>query len=144
MFCAAACDAGLPASVTSACGASCDSCESSMKCDACVTPRRMAGVSTGAFQYRSISSSVHVRVSEIPPMSIDVVSSPTSQSTISTPAWPSRRATAPYVTNSSSYVVEPRPLSSAMTRLPASSGLSFSRPSTSSCATSSAVPRGAS
>ena len=41
------------------------------------------------------SSSVHVSDSDTPPMSIDVVSSPTSQSTIVTPAADSSRSTSP-------------------------------------------------
>ena len=45
------------------------------------------------------------------------------------------------VTNSSSYFADPRPLSIATTRVPAPCGTSFINVSTSSWATSSAVPR---
>ena len=56
-------------------------------------PLRYAGVSAGAVQYRSSSSSSHITVSEQPAMSRLVTSSPTSGSTMSNPRSRSSRAT---------------------------------------------------
>ncbi len=73
------------------------------------------------------------RLSETPAMSKLVTSSPTSGSTILTPASARRFATSPKSTNSSSYLTEPRPLSTARPRASAtSSGRSASSDSTSS------------
>ena len=58
-----------------------------------VAPLRYAGVSAGAGQYCSSSSSSHITVSEQPAMSRLVTSSPTSGSTISYPRSRSSRPT---------------------------------------------------
>ena len=80
----------------------------------------------------------------MPAMSSEVTNSPDSTSAISTPAAFRRSTTDPTTTNSSSYFVSPSPLTMAMTRFPADSGRSSSRPSTRVAATSSAEPKSSS
>ena len=84
--------------------------------EATALPRRKAGVSAGAVQKPSSSSSSQVSDSEQPAMSRLVTSSPTSGATISTPASTSRAATSPYRAYSSSYLVAPRPLTTTAAR----------------------------
>ena len=77
-------------------------------------------------------------------MSREVTSSPTSGSTSSRPASRSNRATVAQTTNSSSYLVDPRPLRITATFDPAPCGASASTPSTRRAASPAAVGIGSS
>ena len=103
-------------------------------------PRRKAGVSAGADQSRSSSSSTQKRVSEAPAMSKLVQNSPTCGSTTSMPASRSSSATRPKTTKSSSYFTAPRPLRIGTTRAPAAAATPSGSSSRSRATRSSARP----
>ena len=83
--------------------------------------RRNAGASAGARQRRSSSSSSQATVTTAGQSRL-VTSSPTSGATTSSPARSRRAWTEFHNTNSSSYFTDPRPLTTTVTRLPASGG----------------------
>src|SRR5918995_3546950 len=106
-------------------------------------PRRKAGVSAGATQQPSSSSSSQVIDSEQPAMSRLVTSSPTSGSTSTAPAASNNSATSPNSAYNSSYLVAPSPLTSTAARPVASPGRSASTVCTSLVARSLAFIHGA-
>ena len=120
---------GLPSSVTAATG-----WRSVGWHGACRAGR--PGVSAGASQSVSSSSSSQVRVSEQPAMSRLVTSSPTSGATSVDAGLLEQRARRRQSTNSSSYLVEPSPLRSTAARPLGSAGPLREDGSTSSAASS--------
>ena len=120
-----AADSGEPAASSALASAA-----SSRLGPACSTaPRVKAGVRAGASRSSSSSSSRKTTLSETPAMSRLVTCSSTIGATISRPAASRSRATRPYRTNISSYLVQPRPLTRTPTRR-APAGRSARTPST--------------